>query len=449
MRFRSITGEWPIDGKEHWRVSLLAALAVLPIFLFGQSKQSLEEKRARLLKDIKTTTGLLQKTTQRREAALDRYVVLQKQITRREELVQTLTETVAAADSSISRNEAVIAGLSADVERMKGDYGRMVRAAFRRKTSTHALLFLLDAETLNQAFRRLFFLKKYDAGRRRQAEAIAFTQKMLARKVASIGEIRAEKQSLLDEAAGQKEALGTELSSKESLLIDLEADQDRLRLELREKEKDRAKLDRAIEEIIRKEVERRAEEARRDAARRTEAARKKREADAAKNPNASSNQRTKPKLEPRISAPADDEEEDAPTADFRKMQGHLAWPVESGFISKNFGRQPHPTLKGIEITNNGIDIRTEDGATARAVAAGVVAGVQAVPGHDNLVIIRHGDFYTVYSNLSEVAVAAGQEVAAKQSIGRIRIDPQTEISEVHFEVWHGKERLDPTGWVKK
>lgn len=422
-----------------------------PVFLFSQSKKALEEKRQRILKEIKTTSKLLKTTTQKREATLDRYIVLQKQINRREELVATLADAVAAADSSISRNETVIASLSNDVERMKSDYGKMIRAAFRRKKTTHPLLFLLNAETLNQAFRRLFFLKKYDLGRRKQADAIDFTQKMLARKVISIEEIRQEKHALLLEATGQKEAIGTELVNKESLLKNLEGDQERLKKELREKEIAHEKLNQAIEEIIRKEVERRAEAARKEAERRAESARKK----AAEQAKADEKQPKKPnnsikkEEKPKISAPENDETEDAPTADFRKLRGKMTWPVESGFISKNYGRQPHPTLKGIQITNNGIDIRTENDAQVRVVAEGVVAGVQFVPGHDNLVIVRHGDYYTVYSNLAEVWVKNGQTIDSKQALGRVRFNQMTESSELHFEVWKGKERLDPTGWVRK
>ncbi len=456
MRFRHIIKGFPqanrIGHGGNTARQLLILLVFAPFFLFGQSKKSLEEKRQRLLKDIKTTSSLLKKTTQKREATLDRYVVLQKQINRREELVQNLADAVAAADSSISRNETVIFSLSNDVERMKSDYGRMVRAAFRRKKTTHPLLFLLNAETLNQAFRRLFFLKKYGAGRRKQSDAIDFTQKMLARKVVSIEEGRREKHALLLEATGQKEVLATESNNKEILLKSLEGDQERLKTELRDKEKAHEKLNRAIEEIIRAEVEKRAEAAKKEADRRAGATQKKREAEqkTAEKPSKLPSSPGKTSEKPKISAPAEtNETEDATTADFRKLRGKMAWPVESGFISKNYGRQPHPTLKGIQITNNGIDIRTENDAQVRAVAEGVVAGVQFVPGHDNLIIVRHGDFYTVYSNLSEAWVKSGQVVGAKQGLGRVRFNQMTETSEVHFEVWQGKERLDPTGWVKK
>ena len=134
---------------------------------------------------------------------------------------------------------------------------------------------------------------------------------------------------------------------------------------------------------------------------------------------------------------------------FRQNKGRLPWPVEGGFIARGFGRQKHPTLKNIEITNNGIDIRTDEAAAVRAISDGTVAGVQFVPGHDYTVIIRHGNYYTVYSNLSETSLSKGDAVRAKQPIGRVSSNPITGASELHFELWHQKERLNPVGWIKK
>jgi len=123
--------------------------------------------------------------------------------------------------------------------------------------------------------------------------------------------------------------------------------------------------------------------------------------------------------------------------------------VENGFISKGFGKQQHPTLKNIEITNNGVDIRTEEGANVRCVADGKVAGVQFVPGHDYTLIVQHGDFYTVYTNLASTSLLKGDEVKARQNIGQISTNNITGTSELHFELWQQKERLNPALWIKK
>jgi len=141
--------------------------------------------------------------------------------------------------------------------------------------------------------------------------------------------------------------------------------------------------------------------------------------------------------------------EDAPSADFRRQRGRLPWPVPSGFVSRGFGRQRHPTLKNIEITNNGIDIRTDENAAVSAVEGGRVAGVQFIPGHNYTVVIQHGDYYTVYSNLTESNVQKGDNVRAGHVLGRVSANNITGTTELHFEVWREKERLNPAVWIKK
>ena len=118
-------------------------------------------------------------------------------------------------------------------------------------------------------------------------------------------------------------------------------------------------------------------------------------------------------------------------------------------ITKFFGKQAHPSLRKIEITNNGIDIRTDRNASVRAVFHGEVVGTQFIPGYNHMLILKHGNFYTVYSNLKDVSVRRGDQVKAKQAIGQVSLDPKTNISEVHFELWQNKERLNPVNWISK
>jgi murein hydrolase activator len=133
--------------------------------------------------------------------------------------------------------------------------------------------------------------------------------------------------------------------------------------------------------------------------------------------------------------------------EFQNNRGKLPWPVSNGVITGHFGRQPHPTIQSVEIVNNGIDIRTEVGAPVRAVFEGTVVGTQFIPGYDYMVILKHGEYYTVYSNLEEVSVKKGDEVSIRQSIGKVSTDRKSNTSEVHFEIWKEKTRLNPQDWV--
>ncbi|MBK9336072.1 MAG: peptidoglycan DD-metalloendopeptidase family protein [Lewinellaceae bacterium] len=441
MKFPITISAWirPLPARR-WKVLLLLAL---PVFCLAQNKQDLEDKRKKLLRDIEVTDNMLKKTTRTKEATLDRFVALQKQIERREKLIQNLTEEIAESETAAGRTAAVIESLTSDIQAMQADYGRFVRNAYRRKEMNNPLLYVLSADNLNQAFRRWLFLRKYDRYRKTQAEAIVSTQQMLSKKIAALEESRRKQEALLASLQGQRTALDVEKQDKEKLLTTLKKDEGRLREELKQKQTAHEALNQAIERVIQEEIRKRVQETRRPAA----------ATPASPPPTAGA----LPAAPAGSSAPADepvaestaDLKEDAFSLGFRQNRGRLPWPVENGFISRSFGRQKHPTLRNIEITNNGVDIRTAEAEVVRAVYEGKVAGVQFIPGHDHTVILQHGNYYTVYSNLSETTLEKGDRVGAKQALGRVSTNPITGTSELHFELWHQKERLNPAGWIKK
>ncbi|MCB0532996.1 MAG: peptidoglycan DD-metalloendopeptidase family protein [Lewinellaceae bacterium] len=441
MTFPRTTNEWN-SSTALSRVVFLPLLLLLglviwaPVQAFGQNKRDLENKRKNLIREIELADKMLKKTTQSKAAALDRYVALQKQIERRESLINTIGAEIAESQNAIDRTADVIESLTLDIQKMRADYGKMVRNAFRRKTLSNPLLYILSASSLNQAFRRWLFLRKYDRFRKTQAEAILATQSMLANKITVLEESRKKQEELLAALQGQKTVLSTELVDKEKLLTTLKKDESRIRSELQQKQAAHEALNQAIERIIQAEISRKVEEARRP---RT-------------NPSATApaTPSTPVAAESGTASDSDaDIPDDSQTQSFRQNQGRLPWPVQDGVISRGFGRQKHPTIKNIEITNNGVDIRTNDASAVRAVYDGKVAGVQFIPGHDYTVILQHGNYYTVYSNLSETALSKGDRIAAGQTLGRVSTNPISGTTELHFELWYQKKRLNPASWIKK
>lgn len=437
-----------ITGQSKYRFPFGAfGLAIILVFVLAlsagaQNKKQLENKRRKLIRDIELTDKLLKKTTRTKEAEYDRFIALQKQIQQRSRLIETLQAEIQAADSDIMRNTAVTDALAADLNRMREEYGRTLRLALRRKEQNNPLVFLLSADDFNQAFQRWLFLRRYDRLRKEQAEAIIQTQATLQRKILNIEKRRQEKENLLISLQSQQNTLSGELTDKNTLLKNLGRDESRLRNDLEQKEKAREALNTAIETVIQEEVRKSIEAARKPKPTPPVAAvtpPAKKEPDKPAKPTTS---KAKP-------APTPEIVEDATTNNFRRSRGNMPWPVEKGFISKGFGRQKHPTIRNIEITNNGIDIRTEPSAGVRAVYEGTVAGVQFIPGHDYTVILQHGTYYTVYSNLSETDLSKGQSVKARQNIGKVSNNPITGASELHFELWYQKERLNPQFWIRK
>lgn len=417
---------------------LLLGILCLPSLCPAQTKVDLEEKRKKLIRDIEVTDKLLKKTTRSREATFDRFVMLQKQIERRESLIQTIADEIVESEEAIARTSAVIESLTGDIRVMQDDYGRIVRNAYRRKSLSNPLLYILSADNLNQAFRRWLFLRKYDRFRKAQAEAIVSTQNTLSKKITTLQESRAKQEALLVALQGQKSVLNNELQDKEKLLSTLKKDEDQLRADLKKKQAAHEALNQAIETVIQEEIRKKVQESRRPKPSTAESP-------PAKAPAVAS----APEKQAESSAEPDDIPDDAISLAFRQNRGKLPWPVENGFISKGFGRQKHPTLRNIEITNNGVDIRTDESSPVRAVFEGKVAGVQYIPGHDYTVILQHGNYYTVYSNLSETKLNKGDQVKSKQVVGRVSTNLITGASELHFELWYQKSRLNPAGWINK
>ncbi|MFK7936861.1 MAG: murein hydrolase activator EnvC [Saprospiraceae bacterium] len=379
----------------------------------AQSRQELENKRKDLVTAIKNTNRELSDTRQNKAKTLERFLALQKQIEQRKELIVTITSEIELSDQNITRNKDVVASLHSDLEQLKTEYAEMARVALRQKMQRNDLAFLFSASGFNNFFQRWRYLQQYDEYRQRQAGLIAETQEMLQGKIIELEQERAEKADILAEQEAQQQQVNEELQVKDRLLKSLKKVESKLAKSLAVQQRNRQKLNSEIEDVIRREIAERKRRARRPPT------------------NSSSTKK------------------DSPLAalngqSFAAFQGKLDAPVANGTIVRRFGKQPHPTAKNLTITNNGIDIQAAANAPVKSVFAGKVVGQKFVPSYKNMVIIQHRNFYTVYSNLEEVFVQREETVKRGQTIGKI----DGVKREVHFEVWRGKQRLNPANWIK-
>ena len=406
----------------------LALIFASTIIYAQKSRKDLEDRRKTLIKEIESTNKLLDDTRRSQQATLNRYYTLQNQIQKRVQLIATLQEEIKLADESIERSTEVIAALSSDIEHLKSEYALMARKAYRMKLGNDAMSFLLSSKSLNEAFKRWRYLKQYDAYRQKQAHLIVETQKTLSKKSQNIESHKHEKEQLLVSHVSQKNILSQEMNDSNHLLEKLKEDENKLKNELDIKKRAHEDLNKAIEKIIIAEIERKKEQAR-----------------TAPPPSRTSSAATTATK----TVPLDSPETILLSSNFIKNKDKLPWPVQNGAVVSFFGKQIHPDLKKIEILNNGIDIKTENQAVVRAVFEGEVLGMQFIPGNNYMVIIRHGNYYTVYSNLEEVSVKRGEKVVTKQEIGKAGMDKISNHYELHFEVWREKERQDPVKWLSR
>lgn len=396
-------------------ILLLAVTAVAPYSLNAQSpsRQELEARRKELLKEIKLTNQLLNTTRASKKTTLDGYLALRRQIRAREALLANLKNELVYVKTKLHRTQEVISALLNDLDDLQDEFARMLQLARRQKTTSSSLWFVLSAPDLNEGFRRWQYLQQYERYRQKQAMRIQETMLTLHIEQEELNERKAEQERLIEAQRYQKEVMAADLAEKNAILQRLKRDEVRLSAELKEKQEDHQRLTSTIEEIIKAEMARREEEARKN--------------------------REKASANRIVSLDSDN---------FANNRGKLPWPVEEGIITALFGKQPHPTIENIFIVNNGIDLLTRKNAPAKAIFKGTVLADQFVPGHDFMLIIQHGNYYSVYSNLESLSVSRGQQVQVGQTIGVIREDPESGQSELHFELWQDKERLNPSEWIR-
>jgi len=400
------------SGQILWMFLFL--LLALPA-LHSQNRRELEDKRKSLLREIDKTSTQLDKTKATKAANLNRYLALQSQIKKRRQVIHTLQDEIEHAEAGIHRAQEVTIALSEDIEQLRKDYAALLRRAHRMRQSQSGLLFLFSANGLNDAFQRWQYLRQYERHRRRQATLIEETRIALQSRTEQLEQRIEEKQRLLGTQQQQRELLDLEMEDKDRTIQVLKKDESKLAAQLEKHQKSHQKLNDAIEFVIRDEVSKKKQ--------------------AARNPETLKNFNVK--------STADEEREDA-ISPFSKKKGKLPWPVSGGSVVRKYGQQPHPTLKNVQVTNNGIDIRAGSRAAVSVVFEGKVVGVQFIPGYKNTVVVQHERYYTVYSNLQDVSVKKGEELSAGQDIGSL----SSETPELHFEVWREKQRLNPASWIQ-
>jgi septal ring factor EnvC (AmiA/AmiB activator) len=404
-----------------------SALRRVPLFLFlllsltlsAQSRKELEKKRDQLDKQIKATTALIEAARKEQKVTQQQLELLQAQIAQRQELINTMNSEVFRVDREIAETEDVVSSLENDLGQLKQEYAYMNRSAYDR------LSYIFAAESFQQAFKRSRYLDQLADQRRQQAALIAETQVSLGRKVDDLRGRRKEKVSLLSEQLQEKKKLTTDKKDQESTLTGLKREERKLRDTMRKQERQRKELAAAIRKAIESEI--------------------KKSAKTTTGKKGTSGGSTSTKMELALTPEAREL-----GSDFAKNKGKLPWPVAKGTITSSFGRRPHPVLSGIWVENNGIDIRCEKGASVRAIFRGEVSSVIVIPGAGKAVIVSHGSYRTVYSNLRDTSVEKGQKVETKQAVGTVMTDEEGSMA--HIEIWKitgdGElVKVDPAQWI--
>ena len=374
--------------------------------LSAESVKDLQKKQRKLQDEIEQTNKMLKQTKKDETATLNKLQLINKNIKNQKQLIHTLDNEIVALNREMKQLGATRDSLQIVLERYKDDYAEMVRKSHYAQVQQSPLLFLLSSDNFQQLARRARYLQEFARFRQEQVRRIENTQAEIDTQNELLRANKSDKETALSSRKREQENLKRDERKQQNMLNQLKLKEKDLSKQLQQKQKKVAALNKKIDEMVRKQTEK-----------------------------ASKTTLTK--------------EQKLLAGGFEANKGRLPWPVEKGMISGHFGKQQHPVYSQVTIDNKGIYLQTVAGAKARSVYKGEVTSCFMIA-NTYAVIIQHGNYRTVYSNLIKLMVKQGDKVEPKQAIGTIFTDPeQDQKTELYFQIYKDRDILNPELWIAK
>ena len=413
-------------------LGLMFAIIAMAGVLMSQDKSELQRQRDELNQKIELTKKMIRDSEKQQKSTLRQVEMLNAQIALRDDLIRNINGDINHIEGEINSGMKNIGLLKEDISALKKEYGKMIKRAYRQRSSYDKLMYVFASESFHQAYKRYKITQRFAEARRQQAQMIQGKEQDILSVVQRMESDKQQKSELLKSKEGEKKEVESLKQAQQGKLSDLKKEEQRLKNQQAKQKSDRDRLIAKIQEII-------AEEIRKENAK-TAALEKKPEKE--KKPGVSTEAAKKIELAP---------ETVLMNADFEKNKGTLPWPVSAGVITSHFGKHAHPSLPQITVNNNGVDFGTESGASALAVFGGKVTSVFSIPGVGQNVIVTHGSYKSVYSGLENVSVAVGDKVTARQILGKVAATDDDYT--LHFEIWkvggEAGSAQNPENWIKK
>jgi len=396
--------------KNQSKYFVIILLVLMGNLLVAQSRQELEKQRLKIIKDIEKTSKALDNNKKTQEKNITQLKALEEQVSSRKSLINNLQSEVKLNEKLITQNESKIQELRQRHAALKDQYDKILRINYLKKLSNSKWSYLLSSESLNNLLVRWRYIHQFDQFTKQKMKEIQSLTGEIQLTNETIAQDREKNLKAMEQTTTNMKTLEKEQKEKDALVKKLALEEDKLKANLKNREKEREKLNVAIEKIIITALEKAREKEKSD-----EKLVKKKEVD---------------------------------NSGFAKNKGALSWPVSKGKITGAFGTHPHPTIKNVQISNNGIDFTLPSGDNVVCVYDGEVVGVTNIPGFKNMVIIKHGSYYTVYSKLDNVIISKGQQIKRGQTIGNVELNEEG-VAEVHFELWKDKSKMNPQPWFNR
>lgn len=394
-------------------IALVLMLASVQITAQAPTRKQLESQRKKLKKEIQKVNRLLFDAQKKEKNALEDLKDINQKIDVRERLINTISLEKKALEKEIGDNEQLLNKLSLELEQLKKDYAAMIYKSYKSKSQQSRTLFLMSSKNFYQAFKRLQYMKQYASFRKKQGLEVQLKSDQVQQVKDSLLFQKQLKDTLLVAELSQKEEIEQDKKGQVRLISQIKRRERRYKRELRKKQNEEKRITAKIDKLIK---------------------------DAIAKANAKTGSKSKNTfaLSPEAKALANR---------FEQNKGKLPWPVESGLVVRRFGRQPHPTLKGITIQSTGLHIVTQAQSNAECIFNGEVLSVLTLAEGKKSVMVRHGNYITAYNNLEQVYVEKGDTVATGQALGKIFTNKVTGKTKLVFVLFKDTQRLNPSSWI--
>lgn len=410
----------------------------------AKSKAQLERERRANLQAIQEKSRALDQTQAKKKVTLGQLNVIKEQLVVKQDVIQNISTQLHGIDTSVHQTAQQVLKTQHSLAELKGEYARLLYTASKTANGFNQLMFLFAADSFNQFVLRLRYVRQYTEERQQQAARIRGTQVRLHEQLTGLTQQQRRKGNLLNTQLSENKSLLTLKTQQDEVVQQLGQQEQGLRAELAERQQAVERLDHLIAERVREEIARAARAARlaarREALAATRSGRRSPRDDA---PDADAPETAADRSASRVALTP---ETALVASNFAGNKGRLPWPVGRGFISQRFGRHPHPVLRHVVVENRGIDIQTGAGEPVRACFDGKVLTITSIAGMNTIVMIQHGDYFTVYAKMRSVSVSDGQRVRAREVIGTVAAGSDG-TTELQFQVWHNSANLNPESWL--
>ncbi|MDR1848255.1 MAG: peptidoglycan DD-metalloendopeptidase family protein [Bacteroidales bacterium] len=400
----------------------------------GQDRNKLEKEKAKLEKEINDLNKILNETSKTKKISTSELQVLKKKISERQRLIANISQQTNMLRTEINTTQQSINELQSQIAALKASYAQMLRYSQKNKTSMDKFTFIFSSGDYAEAYRRYVFFRQFGELQKQKIEQIKLKTRELNLRNNELEIKKSNQETLLANEQKNKQELDKEQKTKELTLSQIKKQEKQYQKQLNEKQQRRKKLQQQIDNAIAAEIRKQKELA------------AKRKAAEKKTQTAENTKKTTPSTNTKYSV-ASSAEDITLSDNFISNKGKLPYPCD-GVVVASYGLHPHPDIKGVQVDNRGIDLRATKGSSVRSVFEGVVSKVFNAPDGNKCVIIRHGEYMSVYTSLKSVSVNEGDKVLTRQTIGTIATNADGQ-SEMQFQLWKGYNHFDPTPWLRK